>query len=196
MLKIKQAVIVEGKYDKSKLSSLVDATIITTDGFDIFRDKEKLAMIRALAEKNGIVILTDSDAAGFRIRSHIAGAIDNTKITHVYIPDIFGKERRKEKPSAEGKLGVEGIPAELLLEALERAGITVEASSCKPENTHPVTRAELVQWGLSGGDNSFELRQRVLKKLGLPARMNTKAMLQVINSLYTYEEFVKLLEKL
>ncbi len=194
MLKIKQAIIVEGKYDKSKLSSLVDATIITTDGFDVFRNREKLNLIRALAEKNGVLILTDSDAAGFRIRSYIAGAVGNSKITHVYIPDIFGKERRKEKASAEGKLGVEGMPAALLLEALRRAGVAVEAAD-RPD-CRCVTRADLVEWGLSGGENSFEKRGRVLRNLRLPARMNTKAMLNVINSLYTYEEFVKFLETL
>lgn len=193
MLKIKQTIIVEGRYDKSKLSSLVDATIITTDGFDIFRDKEKLAMIRALADKNGLIILTDSDVAGFRIRSHIAGAVDPAKITHVYTPDIFGKESRKAKAGAEGKLGVEGIPAQILLDAFARAGITAQ-DNAPAKNVRPVTRADLVEWGLSGGDNSFALRQRVLKQLKLPERMNAKAMLNVINSLYTYEEFVKLLE--
>lgn len=195
MLKIIQTVIVEGKYDKSKLSSLIDATIITTDGFDVFRDREKLNMIRALAEKNGIVILTDSDAAGFRIRSYIAGAVGADKITHVYIPDLFGKERRKEKASAEGKLGVEGIPAAILLEAFERAGITAEVRETAV-NTRPVTHADLAEWGLAGGDNSATLRRRLLTKLRLPARMNAKAMLAVVNTLYDYDTFVKLLETL
>lgn len=137
MIKLKQAVIVEGKYDKAKLSSLVDATIVTTDGFDVFRDREKLAYIRALAEKNGVIILTDSDAAGFRIRAHIAGAVDPEKITHVYIPDIFGKERRKTQPSAEGKLGVEGMPAGVLLDALRRAGVAVEGQDAPPRQSAP-----------------------------------------------------------
>lgn len=196
MIKLKQAVIVEGKYDKAKLSSLVDATIVTTDGFDVFRDREKLAYIRALAEKNGVIILTDSDAAGFRIRAHIAGAVDPEKITHVYIPDIFGKERRKTQPSAEGKLGVEGMPAGVLLDALRRAGVAVEGQDAPApaKRAAPVTKADLVEWGLSGGPDSAGRRRRVLTALGLPARMNANAMLSAINALYTRGEFLAFLE--
>ncbi|WP_306575823.1 toprim domain-containing protein [Anaerotruncus massiliensis (ex Togo et al. 2019)] len=196
MIKLKQAVIVEGKYDKAKLSSLVDATIVTTDGFDVFRDREKLAYIRALAEKNGVIILTDSDAAGFRIRAHIAGAVDPEKITHVYIPDIFGKERRKTQPSAEGKLGVEGMPAGVLLDALRRAGVAVEGQDAPApaKRAAPVTKADLVEWGLSGGPDSAGRRRRVLAALGLPARMNANAMLSAINALYTRGEFLAFLE--
>ena len=196
MIKLKQAVIVEGKYDKAKLSSLVDATIVTTDGFDVFRAREKLAYIRALAEKNGVIILTDSDAAGFRIRAHIAGAVDPEKITHVYIPDIFGKERRKTQPSAEGKLGVEGMPAGVLLDALRRAGVAVEGQDAPApaKRAAPVTKADLVEWGLSGGPDSAGRRRRVLAALGLPARMNANAMLSAINALYTRGEFLAFLE--
>ncbi|WP_101552377.1 toprim domain-containing protein [Anaerotruncus massiliensis (ex Togo et al. 2019)] len=196
MIKLKQAVIVEGKYDKAKLSSLVDATIVTTDGFDVFRDREKLAYIRALAEKNGVIILTDSDAAGFRIRAHIAGAVDPEKIIHVYIPDIFGKERRKTQPSAEGKLGVEGMPAGVLLDALRRAGVAVEGQDAPApaKRAAPVTKADLVEWGLSGGPDSAGRRRRVLAALGLPARMNANAMLSAINALYTRGEFLAFLE--
>lgn len=196
MIKLKQAVIVEGKYDKAKLSSLVDATIVTTDGFDVFRDREKLAYIRALAEKNGVIILTDSDAAGFRIRAHIAGAVDPEKITHVYIPDIFGKERRKTQPSAEGKLGVEGMPAGVLLDALRRAGVAVEGQDAPApaKRAAAVTKADLVEWGLSGGPDSAGRRRRVLAALGLPARMNANAMLSAINALYTRGEFLAFLE--
>lgn len=196
MIKLKQAVIVEGKYDKAKLSSLIDATIVTTDGFDVFRDREKLAYIRALAEKNGVIILTDSDAAGFRIRAHIAGAVDPEKITHVYIPDIFGKERRKAQPSAEGKLGVEGMPAGVLLDALRRAGVAVEGQDAPApaKRAAPVTKADLVEWGLSGGPDSAGRRRRVLAALGLPARMNANAMLSAINALYTRGEFLAFLE--
>ena len=124
MIKIDQAIIVEGKYDKIKLASIVDAVIIVTNGFGIFKDTEKLALIRYYAEKTGIIILTDSDSAGRKIRGYIKGAVSNGKITNVYIPDIFGKEKRKEKPSAEGKLGVEGIKPEILLAAFEKSGIT------------------------------------------------------------------------
>ena len=194
MLKIKQTIIVEGRYDKAKLSSLIDANILTTDGFGIFRDKEKLHYIRALAQKDGIILLTDSDAAGFHIRSYISGAIPQEQIIQVYIPDIFGKERRKSQPSAEGKLGVEGIPTDLLLKAFQKAGIAVEGqpSPQKPCGRQ-VTRVDLMEWGLAGGENSFARRQQLLKKLQLPARMNAKALLKAINALYTYEEFLTLL---
>lgn len=196
MIKVKQAIIVEGKYDKAKLSSLIDATILTTGGFDIFRDKQKLALIRTLAEKNGVIILTDSDAAGFRIRNYIAGAVDADKITHVYIPDLFGKERRKVHPSAEGKLGVEGVPADILMKAFRRAGVMVEQDQPVQTGGEPVTKADLVAWGLSGGDNSFAMRQRLLKQLHLPARMNTNALLKVVNSLYTRSQFKQIVSHL
>lgn len=196
MLKIRQAVIVEGRYDKSHLSSLIDATIITTDGFDVFRDREKLNLIRTLAEKNGIVILTDSDAAGFKIRSYISGAVPSERITHVYIPDVYGKERRKTQPSAEGKLGVEGISAETLLEAFIKAGIRPDSSEGKIENRNPVTAADLVEWGISGGENSRQRRLKLLQTLNLPARMGTKALLQTLNTLYTREACAELIQKL
>ena len=195
MRKLRQAVIVEGRYDKSKLCSMLDATIITTDGFDIFKDPGKMNLIRALAAKDGVIILTDSDAAGFRIRSYIAGVLPKETVTHVYIPDIPGKEHRKAQPSAEGKLGVEGIPAELLMQALERAGVFADGEPA-PEAKRRITQADLMEWGLSGGEESFARRQKVLKKLKLPARMNTKAMLQSINALYSYEDFAAFLETL
>lgn len=195
-MKVKQAIIVEGRYDQAKLSSLVDATILTTGGFDIFRDKKKLALFRALAEKDGIIILTDSDAAGFRIRSYIAGAVDTDKIIHVYIPDLLGKERRKTQPSAEGKLGVEGIPADLLLEAFRRAGVSVESSGTSAKDGDPVTKADFVEWGLSGGENSFALRQQLLNRLRLPARMNANALLKVVNSLYSRSQVQQILKEL
>ncbi len=195
-IKVKQTIIVEGRYDQAKLSSLVDATILTTGGFDIFRDKKRLALFRALAEKDGIIILTDSDAAGFRIRSYIAGAVDTDKIIHVYIPDLFGKERRKIRPSAEGKLGVEGIPADMLLEAFRRAGVSVENSGTSAKDGDPVTKADFVEWGLSGGENSFILRQRLLNRLRLPARMNANALLKVVNSLYSRSQLQQILEEL
>lgn len=196
MIKIKQAIIVEGRYDKAKLSSLVDATILTTGGFDIFRDKQKLALIKTFAEKYGIIILTDSDAAGFRIRNYIAGAVDAEKIIHVYTPDLFGKERRKEHASAEGKLGVEGIPADVLMDAFHRAGVDAQQDAVEVPKEEPVTKADLVQWGLSGGDHSFALRQRLLKQLNLPARMNANALLKVTNSLYSRAQFEQIVKNL
>ena len=202
MLRIRQAIIVEGRYDKAKLHSLVDATIVTTDGFGVFRNREKLAYIRRLAAQTGIIILTDSDAAGFRIRGFLAGAVDPSQVTHVYIPDLFGKERRKTQPSAEGKLGVEGIPAQTLLAALRRAGVAVEETSAPARagkasaadaTARRLTKADFVAWGLSGGADSAARRRALLSRLGLPERMSANAMLAAVNALYTPEEFERLL---
>ena len=202
MLRIRQAIIVEGRYDKAKLHSLVDATIVTTDGFGVFRNREKLAYIRRLAAQTGIIILTDSDAAGFRIRGFLAGAVDPSQVTHVYIPDLFGKERRKTQPSAEGKLGVEGIPAQTLLAALRRAGFAVEETSAPAgagkassadASARRLTKADFVAWGLSGGADSAARRRALLSRLGLPERMSANAMLAAVNALYTPEEFERLL---
>ena len=202
MLRIRQAIIVEGRYDKAKLHSLVDATIVTTDGFGVFRNREKLAYIRRLAAQTGIIILTDSDAAGVRIRGFLAGAVDPSQVTHVYIPDLFGKERRKTQPSAEGKLGVEGIPAQTLLAALRRAGVAVEETSAPAgagkassadASARRLTKADFVAWGLSGGADSAARRRALLSRLGLPERMSANAMLAAVNALYTPEEFERLL---
>lgn len=188
MLHLNQTIIVEGKYDKAKLASLVDANIITTDGFDIFRDKAKLRMIRALAARTGVIVLTDSDRAGFRIRQHLSGALPNEQVTHVYIPDLTGKERRKPRPGAENLLGVEGIPDEAILEAFARAGLTSQPAAAK----EPVTSADLVELGLSGGENSHQRRSALLKKLGFPGRMGTKALLSAVNTLYDRKAFLEL----
>lgn len=193
MLHLNKTVIVEGKYDKAKLAALVDANIITTDGFDIFRDRAKLNMIRALAARTGVVVLTDSDRAGFRIRRHIAGALLPGQVTHVYIPDLAGKERRKQRPGAEGLLGVEGVPDAVLLEAFARAGLTGEG----PKATGaPVTVADLVELGLSGGPNSHALRCAFLKALELPQRLSAKALLQTVNALYDREAFFTLANRI
>lgn len=203
MLRVRQAIIVEGRYDKAKLHTLVDATIVTTDGFGVFRDREKLAYIRRLAAQTGIIIMTDSDAAGFRIRGFLAGAVDPSQVTHVYIPDLFGKERRKAQPSAEGKLGVEGVPAETLLAALRRAGVAVEETSAPSAaagevstpavSARRLTKADFVAYGLSGGAGSAEKRRALLLRLGLPERMSANAMLAAVNALYTADEFERLL---
>lgn len=193
MLHLTQTIIVEGKYDKAKLASLVDANIITTDGFDIFRDKAKLNMIRALASRTGVVVLTDSDRAGFRIRRHIAGALPADQVTHVYIPDLEGKERRKPHPGADGLLGVEGVPDAILLDAFARAGL-VDNGVKTP--CSPVTVADLVELGLSGGPNSHVLRCAFLKALDLPQRMGTKALLQTVNKLYDREAFFTLVKRI
>lgn len=194
MIKIKQAIIVEGKYDKIKLSSLVDAVIITTDGFGLYKDKEKAALIRALAKKTGIVILTDSDSAGFKIRSAVKSIASGGEIINAYIPDIYGKERRKTVPSKEGKLGVEGMSAEVLLEAFRKAGIAADEREKKPVSCL-VTKSDLLDAGLCGGENSHEKRAALQKKLGLPERLSANGLLEIINVMYTRDEFLELLKE-
>jgi ribonuclease M5 len=184
MIKINEAIIVEGKYDKIKLCSIVDAVIIVTGGFCIFKDEEKLALIRYYAEKTGIIILTDSDSAGRKIRGYIKGAIKNGSVKNVYIPDIFGKEKRKVKPSAEGKLGVEGVDKEIILEAFRKAGITAGERTAPPD----ITKLTLFELGLSGGNNSSELRKKLQKKLGLPSLLSAGALIEVLNTMMTAEE--------
>lgn len=195
MLKVKQAVIVEGKYDKIKLDSIIDGVIVQTNGYSIFKDKEKLALIRFYAEKTGIIILTDSDSAGFKIRNYLKGAIPDGKIINVYIPDIFGKERRKLKPSAEGKLGVEGVSKKILLEAFEKAGITAEEKD-ETQNTEKIDSLLLYELGLSGGKNSSFLRKKVLQYFGLPSLLSSSAMTDALNTIISPDELTEAVEKL
>ncbi|MBE6889534.1 MAG: DUF4093 domain-containing protein [Ruminococcaceae bacterium] len=187
MIKIKQAIIVEGKYDKITLSSLVDAVIIPTNGFSIYKDEEKKELIQALAEKTGIVILTDSDSAGFQIRSHLRNIVKKGEIINVYIPDIFGKERRKAKPSKQGKLGVEGMSQEVLLEAFQKAGVFADESAPKREL---ITKADLMDMGLIGCDNAAEKRAALQKKLGLPELLSANMFIEILNVMFTKEEFL------
>lgn len=184
MIKINEAVIVEGKYDKIKLSSVIDGVIIVTNGFGIFKDKEKLELIRYYAEKTGIIILTDSDNAGRKIRGYIKGAIGKGTIKNVHIPDIFGKEKRKTKASAEGKLGVEGIDTATLRAAFEKAGIT-SAERTAPKD---ITKLTMFELGLSGGNESSILRKRLQKRLGLPSMLSAGALLEVLNTMMTAAE--------
>jgi len=183
-----QAVIVEGKYDKIRLSPLLDALILTTDGFRVFRDKEMCALIRRLAHSCGIILLTDSDGAGFQIRNYLTKIARGGEITHVYIPDVPGKERRKPQPGKEGKLGVEGIDPALLREAFARAGLLGHV----PKEGPGITRQDLYDWGLTGGADSRALRYALLARLGLPARLSTGALLPVLNQVITREEFLSL----
>lgn len=187
MIKLEQAVIVEGKYDKIKLTSIIDGVIIVTNGFGIFKDKEKLELIRYYAEKTGIIILTDSDNAGRKIRGYIKGAIKKGSIVNVHIPDIFGKEKRKTKPSAEGKLGVEGIDAKILREAFSKAGITAS------ERTAPrdITKLTMFELGLSGGNESSILRKKLQSRLGLPSMLSAGSLLEVLNTMMTAEELAE-----
>ncbi len=188
---INQPIIVEGKYDKIKLESLIDGLIITTDGFRIYKDKEKLSLIRAFATNGGVIILTDSDGAGFQIRNHLKSCIGNGKITNIYIPDIFGKEKRKEKPSKEGKLGVEGIDAETLRKAFLEAGVLSDSVTGEPW----LTKADLLDDGLTGGENSAELRKRLAAELSLPEHISVNALLEVLNRLYDRERYENALKK-
>lgn len=196
MIKIDQAVIVEGKYDKIKLSQILDAVIIETDGFGVFKDREKQQFIRMIAQKKGIVVLTDSDSAGFVIRSFLSGIVPPEKITHVYIPDIFGKERRKDAPSKEGKLGVEGMTGEIILEAFKKAGIDGKNIVSDEAERRFVTKTDLFDDGICGKDNSLEKRKRLLAALSLPERMSANAMLKIINSYLTYDDYKKAVKEI
>lgn len=191
MIRLDMPIIVEGKYDRQRLAELIDGTILETGGFGIFRDPEKLELLRTLAKKNGIIVLTDSDGAGFKIRHYIRSAVPEGKIFDVYIPDIYGKERRKPAPSKEGKLGVEGMDHQTLLECLARAGVFAEES---PVRREPITKADLFCLGLSGTDNAAERRKVLLNKLGFPELMTAKALLPVLNTLFDRQEFIELLE--
>lgn len=195
MIQVKEAIIVEGKYDKIKLSSIVDGLIVETDGFRIFKDKEKMAMLRRLAKSCGLVILTDSDSAGFLIRHYLVGSIPPEQIKNAYIPDIPGKEKRKPVPSKEGKLGVEGVPTEAIREALRRAGVGVGEEPA-PALSPKITKADLFLIGLSGGSESSGKRRDLLQRLNLPEHLSANAMLDVLNSLMGRDEFLKLVSKL
>jgi len=192
MIKINEAVIVEGKYDKIKLSSVIDAVIIVTDGFRIFKDKEKLELIRYYAENTGIIILTDSDSAGRKIRGYIKGAVKNGRVINVYIPDIFGKEKRKEKPSAEGKLGVEGVDKDILVSAFQKAGINSDETSRKSY----ISKSVLYELGLSGSKNSSIMREKLQKKLGLPSLMSASALAEILSVMTDRKGLEKILEEI
>ena len=191
MIKINEAVIVEGKYDKIKLSNLIDALIIETNGFGIYKDKSRLSFIRNLAKERGIVILTDSDHSGFQIRNYIAAGIPKDKIKHVYIPDIPGKEKRKTEPSKEGKLGVEGMNDELLLRLFSNAGISAE----KSEPVDPVTNYDLFELGISGTANAKQNKKKLLDALDLPEFLSTNSLLSYINFSMTREEFLNIAKR-
>ncbi len=191
MLHTEKVIVVEGKYDAIKLANLIDATILRTDGFGIFKNKEKQKMLRTLAEKRGLIVLTDGDSAGFLIRNFIKSAIPEKYITNVYVPDIYGKEKRKARSSAEGKLGVEGIPDDVLIDCFKRAGIGETEETIQRRD---ITAADFYDYGLNGRPGSADARQRLQKELGLPSRMTGKQLLRVINMLMTYDEFVTLMQ--
>ena len=194
MVRIREVIVVEGRYDKNTLSQVVEATILETRGFGIFKDKEQLSLLRRAAQARGLILLTDSDGAGFVIRNYLKGAIDPGYIKHAYIPDISGKERRKDAPGKEGKLGVEGMTPQVLLEALRRAGATFEGET-EQRSSGQLTKADLFDLGLSGHPDSAARRLRLLKKLNLPERMSANAMLEALNLLYTRQELAHIMEK-
>ncbi len=192
MLKISEAVIVEGRYDKLKLSDILDTLIIETNGFHIYKDKEKLKFIRKLAEERGIIVLTDSDHSGFQIRNYISAGIPKNRIKHIYIPDIYGKEKRKDKPSKEGKLGVEGMSKEVLLELFSKADIKVNEKNIE----NPITNFDLFDAGFSGKPNAKERKSLLLKKLDLPEFLSTNSLLSYLNSSMSKEEFFDIANKI
>lgn len=190
MHKISEVIVVEGRYDKNTLSQVVDAVIIETSGFGVFNNKEKQQLLRTLAEKRGMIVFTDSDGAGFVIRNFIKGCVDPKYLKHAYIPDIYGKERRKVKASKEGKLGVEGMKPEVLLEALIAAGATVDGVSEDKKAT--ITKADMFSMGYTGKPDSSKRRVELLKTLGLPEKMTGSALLDVLNVIMTRDEFLAL----
>ena len=194
MVKIKEAIVVEGRYDKNTLSQIVDAPILETAGFGIFKDKQQMALLRRIAETRGIIVFTDSDGAGFVIRNHIKSAIPGKYLKHAYIPDIYGKERRKSAPGKEGKLGVEGMTRETILESLRRAGATMEGE--KVPASKQITKQDLMELGLSGTADASAKRLKLLKHLHLPEHMSPNAMLQALNLLYNIEELTTIVESM
>lgn len=194
MLRIKQAIIVEGRYDKIRLSNITDAVVICTNGFSIYKDREKQELIKSLAAKTEIIILTDSDSAGFQIRSFIRSIVKQGEVLNAVTPDILGKERRKAQPSKQGKIGVEGIPDELIEQALINAGAVPEESAA--DRGEPITRADLMDCGLIGGENCTQRRQRLQRYLGLPELLSAKLLLEVVNKMYTRSGFLEAVRKL
>lgn len=195
MVRIKEAILVEGRYDKNTLSQIVDAPIFECSGFRIFKNNNQLAFLRCVAENRGLIVFTDSDGAGFVIRNHIKSAIAPKFLKHAYIPDIFGKERRKREPGKEGKLGVEGMTKEIILDSLHRAGATFEDEATVSRTL--ITKQDMVELGLSGGKDSSFLRKKLMEALDFPSHMSANALLQALNLLYTREEldtFMKSME--
>lgn len=194
MVKVREAIVVEGRYDKNTLSQIVDAPIFETRGFGIFKDKEQMALLRAVALRRGLIVFTDSDGAGFVIRNHLKSAIPNQYLKHAYIPDIPGKEKRKAAPGKEGKLGVEGMPSDVILTALKDAGATFEDGT--QTKSGGISKQDLCSLGLSGGADSSQKRFALQKKLNLPEHMSANALLQALNLLYSMDELSRLVKAL
>lgn len=189
MIRVRQAIVVEGRYDKNTLRQIVDAPIFETGGFGVMNNRELLSFLREVARRRGLIILTDSDGAGFVIRNYLKGALPKEQVLHAYIPDIAGKERRKRRPGQEGKLGVEGMTPEVLLAALRAAGADIEGETAAPAGA-PITKADLFELGLSGGTDSAARRKALQKELALPEHLSANALLDALNILFTREEFL------
>lgn len=194
MISLREAVIVEGRYDKIKLSGIIDSPIIETNGFRVFKDSEKLSLIRRIAAVRGILIFTDSDGAGFVIRNFLNGAVPKEQVKHCYIPQLAGKEKRKAQPGKEGLLGVEGVSDEVIVDAIRKSGAVIigEERNARRE----ITKADLYSLGLTGTENSAKLRQALLKNLGMPSYLSTNAMLTALNCLYSFEELNELVKSI
>ena len=195
MLKIKEAIVVEGRYDKNTLSQIVDAPILETSGFGIMKDKQQLKLLRRVAQSRGLIVFTDSDGAGFVIRNFLKGAIEPRYLKHAYIPDIAGKEKRKSAPGREGKLGVEGMTPAVITDALRKAGATVLGEEAV-RTAGNITKQDMMELGLSGGTDSSMLRKQLLKRLDLPEHMSANALLQAVNLLYSLDELREILLQL
>ncbi len=186
MIRLEQALVVEGRYDAARLANLVDGTILTTDGFAVFKDKAMQRLLKRVAAAQGLVLLTDSDAAGFRIRHFITGLVGAEHVLQAYAPALPGKEPRKSQPGREGLLGVEGVPDALILQSLQ-AALAAAPTPHREAPSRPITYYDLYEWGISGGPGSAEKRRALLRRLGLPPRLSKKELVQVLNTLYTYE---------
>lgn len=194
MLQIKEAIVVEGRYDKNALSQVVDTLILETSGFGVFKNREQMDLLRRVAQRRGLIVLTDSDGAGFLIRNRIRGAIPASQVKHAYIPDIYGKERRKRKPGCEGKLGVEGMTPQILEEVLRRAGAVVRKAGEQEKGQGPnLTKADLMSYGLVGMPDSAKRRKDFLTALELPEYVSANALLDILNSCYSWDEIQELL---
>ena len=195
MYRIAEAIVVEGKYDKNTLCQIVDTAVITLDGFAAFHDREKLAFLRRVAEKRGLIILTDSDGAGFVLRNFLKGALPPERVKHAYIPDVYGKERRKRVRGKEGKLGVEGMPPDILLDALRRAGAVFLDEPSGGVHGDKITMSDFYEWGLSGSPHSAEKRRDLCRRLSLPEKLNARALLDALNLLYSREQLYEELRR-
>lgn len=196
MIQVKEAIIVEGIYDKIKLSRFIDGVIFVTGGFSVIKDKKRMTTIKSLAEKTGIVILTDSDTAGFKIRNFIKQNIPKADVKHAYIPEILGKEKRKKVAGKEGLLGVEGMREDVILDALKKAGCEIEGVVTEKKQEREITKADMYMLGLSGGEGSARLRKILEREIGIPSKISANMLLDVLNRLFSLEELTELVESI